>query len=251
MTAGLEEAPLNSSPSPAEVLCWMWPKNYHQESTEEELRKESMNVIQSVKSEEQVSGEVVEGSGTEPKEQKVEKVEKITINDVPKTDVKPEAKSAPKKAKSEKKKSKKRSKKPKISEEKSDESASKKPTKEIEPKSLEIIEKTSSTESSIEAEEQIGGDKILKFESSESVKQIEEKPIEEKPKEPLIVSKEEEKEQEKSKESDDKSLLDVDEEKVRELAKFQNNKHGKEPLEIEGQQDDTVLRFEDVTSSKL
>lgn len=234
LTAGSEEAPLNSSPSPAEVLCWIWPKNYHQDSTEDELRKENMNVVKGAETKD-VTKEVVEGSGSEP-----EKLEKKIVNDEPKV----EKKAEPKKPKSpKKKKSKKRGKKAKSGSEEKKE-VEKKVEPKVEPKSPEIVEK--SKEASIEAEEQIGEGKILKFESSETTKTLTEKPIEqksaEKPQESAPVS------EEKKDASDDKSLLDVDEEKVRELAKFENKKHGKEPTEIGEQQDDesTVLRFEDI-----
>lgn len=225
LTAQSDATPANTIPSPADVLCWIWPKNYHQDSTEEDLRKESLNAV---KATEETSKEtIVEGSGVEVKEEKVEKTAVKVVNDEP---------TKPKKVK----KSKKRSKKPKTSAEEPLKKA--KIETKVETKSTESNNK-SVVKSSIEAEEQIGGDKILKFESSEA--KATEKPIA-----PKSVETIEEKENKEK--SDDKSLLDVDEERVRELAKFQNIKHGKEPSEIEEQKDaaSEILHFEDIASKQ-
>lgn len=199
MTAGSEDAPLNSSPSPAEVLCWIWSKNYHQDSTEEELRKESMNVVKEAKSEDKTTETIEEGSGVEVQQQETKKSVaevKKPAKDEPKVE---EEKPVAKKAKKEKK-SKKRSKKPKSAEK----------------KSSEVVEK--STPKSVEAEEQIGGDKVLRFvDESTPESKVEAKPE--------VKPAEEPKPQQKS--TEDASLLDEDEERVRELAKFQNKKAGK------------------------
>lgn len=164
LTAGSDKTPSNSVPSPSEVLCWIWPKNYHQESTEEEVRKENMNVVANKTRE--VSAEIIDGSGVEPE-------------------------------------------------------------KDASKKSAEIVEKKTSKES-VESREQIGGDKIVKFESvSTQAPKVTEKAVLE------------------------KDVLSSAEEKVNELVKFQS-KHGKEPAEIEEQHDgaSTILNFENIAQKQ-
>lgn len=211
MTAGSETAPPNTTPYPSEIICWIWSKNYHQDSTEEELRKENMNVIQPPKSGEEAS-ETVEGSGVEVQQQKLEK--KIA-KDEPKID--PQPPPAPMKSKKGKKSKAKK----------------KKPAKVGKDKKKEPSKVTDTDATTVPLEQTEGGDKIIRFEAVAT-------PKESKQPEPTGDIKPE------IKPTGDKGVLNDKEEKVRELAKFEN-KHT-EPIEIKQQQDEeaTVVHFEDV-----
>jgi hypothetical protein len=193
MTADSPLAPLNSAPSPAKILCWIWAKNYHQDSTEEELRKENMNVIVPVKSGEESVEIVDSGSGAEPSEVAKPKNETIKAKDEPKpTTAKP---------KKHKKKSKKHS-------EKKEELKS-------------TTHKPTTKATSIEEEEQLGGDKILRFETVENVT--------EKITSIFVPQSEEKSESKEKSKSEEKSLLDEDEE-----------------IGEQKDTDSTVLHFEDM-----
>lgn len=45
LTAGSEVPPPMTSPMPAEVLCWIWPRDYRQDSTEYEVEEEQLQPV--------------------------------------------------------------------------------------------------------------------------------------------------------------------------------------------------------------